>query len=145
MYNNYLYQKPHETFTVDQFIACQSDSTICYNNLSFLDYDEKNNINYNTYNVLSDYIDEIREECLIVILDDNQMMKYKYRPKLLCFDIYKNQELFFIILEINDMYSVKDFTKNKLLMPKVEAMNKITRYIYNSNKSAISDYNDKDK
>lgn len=140
----YLYQKPYETFTIDQFIACQSDTAICYNNLSFLDFDENSKIKYNTYNVLSDYVDEIIEDSLIIELNDEQLFKYKYKPKLLCFDIYGNAELAFIILIINDMYSAKDFTKNKLYMPKRTIMNTITKYVYNSNKSVIADYNDKD-
>ena len=36
----YDYQKPESTYTLDQFIACQSDISFCYNNLSFID---KNN------------------------------------------------------------------------------------------------------
>lgn len=142
--NQYSYQKPQETYTIEQFIACQSDEYICYNNLSFMEYDETNNINYIIYNVLSDYIEEIKEQCLTINLDQDNMYKYKYKPKLLCYDIYGNGELAFIILIINDMWSNKQFTKNKILMPKKSTMNTIIKYIYNSNKNVILDYNDKD-
>lgn len=142
--NIYNFQKPYNTYTLDQFIACQSDSSICYNNLSFID--QYANIQFNTYNVLSDYVDEIRDNyCLPIELNDKQMVKYKYRPKLLCNDVYNDGELFFIILIINDMYTIKDFTKKKLLMPTKNNMNEIIKRMYNSNKQAISIYNEKNK
>ncbi len=40
-------------------------------------------------------------------------MKYKYRPKLLSYDIYDNAELYYIILRLNDLYNVKDFNLGK--------------------------------
>ena len=140
----YNYQKPEKTYTLDQYIACQSDTVICYNNLSFID--EYSNFRFNTYNVLSDYVDDIRKDyCLKVVLDDEQMLKYKYRPKQLCYDIYGNGELAFIILIINDMYSIKDFTKNKIYMPTKVEMAEITKKIFNTNKQSISIYNEKNK
>lgn len=139
---SYEYQKPDLTYTIDQYIACQSDSEMCYHNLSFVD--TRDNIEYDTHNVLSDYIDELREEyCVPVVLSDAQMAKYKYRPKLLCYDIYGNGELAFIILLINDMISVKDFTKNKLLMPRKAKMAELVKYLFNANKNAIATYNKK--
>ena len=142
----YQYNKPSETYTIDQFIACQSDTEMSYNNLSFIDsvdyvfMNEK--INYSTYNAVSDYLQEIREEyCIPVVLSESDLMKYMYRPKLLCHAIYGNGELSFIILLINDMYSVKQFTKTTLLLPNKANMAQICKYLFNSNKTAITNYN----
>jgi hypothetical protein len=145
MINNvsYDYQKPQNTYTLDQYISCQSDSNICYHNLSFID--NRDNIDYDTYNVISDYIDELRTEFTNnVILSDKDMERYKYRPKLLCYDIYGSGELAFIILIINDMCSVKQFTKKKLRMPTRSQMADICKYIYNANKKDIARYNKED-
>ena len=140
----YNYQKPQNTYTIDQFIQCQSDTNVCYNNLSFID--QRNSIKYNTYNVLSDYLDEIRENyCLKIKLDKDNMFKYKYRPKLLCYDIYGDGELAFIIMIINDICDVKEFTKDTLLMPTIENMQLITKRLYNANKNDIEVYNEKNK
>ena len=142
---NYIYSKPSETFTIDQFIACQSDYEASYYNFSFIDtinYDYMNEtIHYAAYNVISDYLDEIRDKCIQVKLSDAEMMKYIYRPKLLAYDIYKNQELAFLILIINDMYSIKQFTKNKLLLPRKNDMIEICKQLFNSNKQSINKYN----
>ena len=142
----YVYQTPSETYTIDQFIACQSDTDINYKNLSFVDkinYKElSRDIHYSTYNVVSDYIDELRNEyCVNVILSDKELTKYIYRPKLLCYDIYGSGEIAYIILVINDMYSAKQFVKTNLLLPRKDVMKLICKYIYNSNYLAIAKYN----
>ena len=137
---SYDYQKPEYTYTLDQFIACQSDTNFCYNNLSFID--QIDNIKYNIYNVASDYIEEIISDyCIPVLLNDDQLSKYKYRPKLLCYDVYGAQELYYLILIINDMCSVKDFTKKKLFLPTKDNMPIITKAIMNANRADIQKYN----
>lgn len=139
---SYDYQKPNLTYTLDQYIACKSSDTMCYHNLSFVDV--YNNIAYDTYNVLSDYVSEIKSEyCVQVILSDDEALKYMYRPKLLCFDIYGNTELAFIILIINDMCNVKEFVKKKLYMPRKADMSELIKYLINANSSAIATYNNK--
>ena len=134
--------KPQDTYTIEQFIQCQSDEEIDYHNFSYIDrYD---NIEYSTYNILSDYLDELREDyAKTIILDKDQMVKYMYRPKLLCYDVYGNTELAFIILLLNDMCNVKDFTRDRVLMLTKDDMSDVTKWIYNSNKNAIAIYNGK--
>jgi hypothetical protein len=134
--------KPEDTYTIDQFIECQSDEEVNYYNFSYVD--QYDNMKYSTYNVISDYLDDIREDyAKTVTLDQNQLLKYMYRPKLLCYDIYGNSELAFIILLLNDMCNVKDFNKSKILMLTKSDMSDITKWIYNSNKDAIAVYNEK--
>lgn len=138
----YSYQKPHNTYTIDQFNDCSSSTVMSYHNLSFIDID--NDIAYDTYNVLSDYIEEIQDEyCVRVVLNDKQMEKYMYRPKLLCWDTYNNTELAFIILLVNDMWSIKQFTKKRLFMPRKETMTELIKYLFNANRKAINQYNSK--
>jgi hypothetical protein len=138
---SYNYQKPETTYTLDQFIACQSDTSFCYNNLSFID--QIDNIKFSTYNVVSDYMDEIVSKyCVDVELSDDQLTKYKYRPKLLCYDIYGSQELYYLILVINDMRSIKEFSKNKIKLPTKTNMTELTKAIINSNRLDIQKYNE---
>lgn len=137
---SYEYQKPQNTYTIEQYINCQSDTLMCYYNSSFVD--KVGNVTYSSHNVVSDYLDELRSDnyCVLVELSDEQLAKYIYRPKLLCYDIYGNTELHFIILLINDMYSCKQFTKKKLLMPTQDMMKEIANKILNSNRAAIQTY-----
>ena len=141
MNTDYNYQKPHNTHTIDQFNSCQSDTVMSYHNLSFVDID--GGIAYDTYNVFSDYLDEIRDEyCVLITLTDKQLDKYKYRPKLLCWDLYGNTELAFMILLINDMCNIKSFKKRKILMPRKDSMTKLIRLLFNANRSVIQRYNE---
>jgi len=143
---DYVYQDSQETYTIEQFIACQSDDIMNYKNLSFVDkiqYPElSREFHYSAYNVVSDYIDEIRNEfCVTVSLTDKDMYMYMYRPKLLCDTLYNNGELYYIILIINDMYSVKQFNKSVILLPRRQQMQQLCNYIYNANHVAIQRYN----
>ena len=70
---DYVYQDPQETYTIEQYIACQSDEVINYKNLSFVDkihYPELlRDFHYSAYNVVSDYIEEIQKDfCVKVTL-----------------------------------------------------------------------------
>ena len=137
---NYTYQKDYNTYTLEDYIACYSDTNINYANLSFTDI--RDNIKYATYNVVSDYIDELRNEyCVTVTLNKDDIFKYAYKPKLLCFDLYGNGELAYIILIINDMYNAKQFNRTKLLLPRKEVMTQMVKQLYNANKTAINKYN----
>ena len=142
---NYIYAKPADTFTIGQFIACQSDTVSSYYNYSFIDKIEypfmNEEIHYSTYNIASDYLDEIRDECLTIILSDEELLHYKYRPKLLANDIYNNGELAFLILLINDMYSIKQFNRKKIILPSKNNMAEICKQLFNANKTAITKYN----
>lgn len=135
----YDYQKPQNTYTLEQFAACHSNTNVSYHNLSFTDNIE--HISFDAYNITSDYIDEIKDMCVTVKLSDIEYELYKYRPKLLCNKIYGNGELAFIIMIINDIYSVKDFTKRRLYMPNKDNMSNIIKYLINSNRNSILKYN----
>ena len=136
----YAYQNPYTTNSIDKYISCKSLTAMNHHNSSFVNRDD--NIEYDIYNVMSDYIDEIKDNyCLQITLNKDQMSKYKYRPKLLCYDIYGSTELYFLILLINDMSSCKQFTKNVLYLPTQSNMKEISTAVFNANKDDIKNYN----
>lgn len=138
----YSFAKSDMTYTLDDYIASKSNDVMSYFNTSFLQ--RRGNIVYSVYNVASDYIDELRSDyCVEVELSDNELAKYKYKPKLLCYDLYGNTELAFIILFINDMYSATQFKKKKLKLPTVDMMNDLSQQIVNSNRVPMQTYNSK--
>ena len=135
---------PQNTTTIEEFVASGSNISISYQHLSFLRTLD-NGTSLSLLNVISDYIEEIRNACVNVSLDQAQQFKYFYKPKLLCYDIYGNPELYYIILLINDMTDVKEFTKPVIKMPRKTHMSEIISIIYNSNKQAIEDFNNDKK
>lgn len=134
---------PQNTTTVEEFIAAGKSVTINYFNLSFLDRSQNGTV-VTSLNVVNDYMSELRDACVNVKLTPEQQQAYFYKPKLLCSDIYGNPELYFIILLINDMADVKEFTKPIVKMLKKDHMSILLGYIYNAEKAAIEAYNDKD-
>lgn len=133
---------PQNTITIEEFIESGKSVTITYPDLSFIDV-MSNGTRVSVLNVVNDYIAELTAACDYVELSKDEQFTYFYKPKLLCYDLYGNPELYFIILLLNDMADVKEFTKPRLKMLKKSYMNTLLSYIYNSEKAAIDAYNSK--
>lgn len=133
---------PQDTTTIEEFAESGSGVTITYSNLSFEDMVSNGTI-VSVYNVISDYLDELREASVAVELTYEQQFMYMYKPKLLCYDMYGNPELYFILLLINDMADVKEFNKPIIKMPRKADMSHLLTLIYNAEKRSIADYNAK--
>lgn len=134
---------PRDTTTIEQFIEAGRNTTINYFNLSMTDK-IVNSTWVSVLNVVNDYMTEMRNACVNVELSKKEQFKYFYKPKLLCYDVYGNPELYFIILLINDMADVKEFTKSKLKLLKKDHMSTVVSLIYNAEKSSIDAYNSKE-
>lgn len=133
---------PQNTTTIEEFIEAGRGITIQYPTLSFTEV-LQNGTHATILNVINDYMKEIKSASVMVELDKNQQFTYFYKPKLLCYDTYGNPELYFIILLMNDMADVKEFTKSKIRMLKKDHMSAILTNIYNAEKDAIKAYNSK--
>lgn len=131
-----------ETTTIEDLILAGNSVSIKYPTLSFMDF-MSNGTQISVFNVVNDYIKELSSACVEVELTKEQQNTYFYKPKLLCRDVYGNPELYFIILLINDMADVKEFTKPKIKMLKKGYMSQLVSDIYNSEKAAIDSYNNK--
>lgn len=133
---------PQDTTTIEELIKSGEGVTIEYYNLSFLEQ-MQNGTAVSVFNVVNDYLPELKTLSVIVELTYEQQQAYFYKPKLLCYDIYGNPELYFVILLMNDMADVKEFTKPKVRMLKKDHMSKVMSLIYNAEQAAIKSYNDK--
>lgn len=133
---------PQKTTTIEEFIESGNGVTLTYFNLSFLDM-VSNGTWVAIRNTVSDYMDELRNAAVNVELTYEQQLAYFYKPKLLCYDVYGNPELYFIILLMNDMADVKEFTKPIIKMLKKEHMSELMGYIYNAEIAAMKTYNNK--
>lgn len=59
--------------------------------------------------VFDKYIDFIKESCIKVKLNEKERFKYRYNPKQLSDDLYKTEELWSLILKLNNLSSEIDF------------------------------------
>ena len=100
---------PQETTTIEEFIESGKSVSIDYMDLSFIDK-VSNGTWVSVLNVINDYIEELKNACVTVELTEEQQWAYFYKPKILCYDIYGNPELYFVILLLNDIASRQSFS-----------------------------------
>lgn len=131
---------PKNTHTLESFIRAGRSVTISYDSLSFKER-LSNGTEISILNVINDYLDDFINLASYVQLTDEQYKKYRFKPKLLCNDIYGNPELYYIIMLINRVIDVKDFDFKRLRMMKIDVFNALLSEIYNSEKKTINEYN----
>ena len=131
---------PANTTTIEEFISSGKTVSLTYKTFSFLEI-MSNGTQVSVLDVVNDYLPELKNAAVPIKLTEEQMRKYLYKPKLLCYDVYNNPELYFIILLINDIADVKEFNKNIVYMLRKEHMSLITSYIYNAEYQTIESYN----
>lgn len=128
------------TTTIEEFIQSSKTIPLSYPTFSFIET-VSNKTKVSIFNVVNDYMSELRNACMTIRLTDSEYRKYIYKPKLLCFDIYGNPELYFIILLINDMIDVKEFDKREFLMLPKKYMSMLISEIFNAEYKSIDYYN----
>lgn len=123
--------------TISEMIESGKLNNLTYYNLSILQ--KEGNTIYSVDNVLYDYIDELKSVAEVVELTDEEFIKYQYNPELLAKDIYGSEELFFIILLINNLPigSAKEFNMKKIKMIRSEACLYFLNSIYNKEKEYL--------
>lgn len=131
---------PENTYTLEEFINAGRFVTISYDKLAYQDK-LSNGTHICVLNVINDYMSEIEQLAVTVQLTKEQYHKYRFKPKLLCHDVYGNSELYYIILLLNGIIDVKDFDFDIIKMIKVDAMNEVISYIYNAESKYMTDYN----
>lgn len=109
---------PETASSIEDFIDMGNVDEITYSNFSILVkcIGENSNIQYSQTNIIYDYMDEIKEKIVDFEFNDDDFIKYRYKPKLLSYDVYGTTELFFVIMAINGICNIKDFNKRKIKM-----------------------------
>lgn len=132
--------------SIQQFINNKPTIGTDYQNMSLVE--ERGNIQFPVVNLITDdYFDEFKKASVRVELTEDEILKYKYRPKLLSYDIYDNAELYYIILRLNDLYNVKDFNLGKkylYLIPKAKLKEYLSD-VYTQENANAKTFNDNHK
>lgn len=133
---------PRYSSTLEDFVVAGEEETITYHNLSLIE--KAGTIEFPIFNVIDDYIDDITALSEEIMVNDNIRAKYMYRPRLLCEDLYGNGELYYIILLLNGICNIKEFTmeNNKLIIISKDHLKEVLKLIYKSEKSQIEQYNE---
>jgi len=124
-----------KTFTIEQLINEGVSDMVTYTNFSLLS--PLGDIIIPSENIIFDYMPEIKKMAVNVKLSDAEYHKYKYKPKLLAYDVYGTTESYFIIMALNNIIDVRDFNFKKIKMLKSDVMNQFISDIYSANRTMI--------
>lgn len=83
----------------------------------------------NFSNLVIKYMPEIKELKVKVELSDEEYSKYKYNPKVLSYDLYGTTELWFLILEANELHSVSQFNSKTIYLFRTDIIEKMSRIL----------------
>lgn len=133
--------KVEETYTVEDFIELGKEiDDIQYSKFAILSKaatDVANPIIYATHNIIYDYEEEFKKSTLTVEMTDTEYAKYRFKPKLLAYDLYGSTEIYFIILFINGMYNIKDFNRKTIKLIKKDTMIQLLEAVYNAEQNYL--------
>lgn len=142
--NNQTSKNDQNIVTIQDLIdRKQTKGKIDYNTYSFA-ISIENAITVPFQNVLTTtYADELKALAIDITLTNEEYYKYRFRPKLLAYNIYNYSELFYIINFINGIYNIKDFNfRTVKLIPKTNLFSMLS-YVLQADASNISDFNNK--
>ena len=124
---------------LDDFVAYGKTLTISYQNLSLTEI--FNDIKFPMFNIIQDYIEELKDEAITITFTDKEYYKYKYKPRLLSAYLYGSTEFFAIILQLNDIASEKEFTKKSIKLIPADTMKSLLEKIYIAEQNYLTSYN----
>ena len=132
LYNN----NPALTYRLRDFIAFKYEDDLTFRNFSILEkiHDD---IELLDFNLIDEYLTELRDICQTITLSHEEYIKYKYCPDLLAYDIYGSTQLDFVILLANDMIDPKEFDIKTIKLPYKTDLNNFMDLVYNANAGYI--------
>ena len=68
----------------------------------------------NMYNLYEKYYELLLEHTTTVVLSEEEYRLYRFNPKLLARDLYGNQDLYYLLLRLNYIYSIINFDFKEL-------------------------------
>lgn len=103
--------------TIQDIISAGKELKMCNRELSLKSVlvnsaDEKYIVNMS--NLFEKYYEILLENTVIVVLTDEEYLKYRFKPKVLSYDLYGTKELHYLLLRLNHVYSVINFDFKEL-------------------------------
>lgn len=83
----------------------------------------------NFENLIIKYMPELKEMKVKVSLSNEEYSRYKFNPKLLSFDIYGTTELWFLILEANELHTISQFDFKTIYLFRADIVEKAARIL----------------
>lgn len=122
---------PSLTYTIEDFIKSKNQDQLTYSNFAITTIIDRQSFVQDT--IINHYIDELKTLCVKVdSLSDEEIVRYRYSPDILSYDIYGTTQLDFIILLCNGIIDPKefDFKKTYLMLPPLAILKEFLSSIY---------------
>ena len=134
--------KIEHTHTLQEFVAL-GKSVDVYDYLRFAMTEKRDGIGVVIHNVLDDYVAEMKDQAFKINLTPKQVDQYRYNPKKLSYRLYGTTTLYHIILKLNNLANVHEFSlkSGQVLLFTPSVMKSVISSIYSSERNAILTYN----
>lgn len=96
-----------------------------------------NTLIVNSTSLSNKYYDYIMKNTMTLELSNSEYMKYRYQPKLFCYDIYGTTELWFLLLRINNFTSISEFNSKKIKVFSGSIFNVLNEILVNENTNIL--------
>lgn len=109
--------------TISDLIAYGKSLKISHDALYFkasLIDGENNNIIINQFSLIDKYYDYIIKISKPYTFNDQEYMKFRFKPKTLSYEVYGTTELWSLLLRINNIISTAQFDVHSLIIPTAE-------------------------
>ena len=102
---------PRESL-IKEFIEDSTDSELSLSTLHYhevMDVESDDNVVILSESILDKYYDDLQEYVETITLSIEEQIKYFYNPQKFCYDRYGSTDYWYLILELNQMYSMAQF------------------------------------
>lgn len=102
--------------TIDDVIKYGKASSLLQDSLYLKSKITSNNkdIIINSTSFVNKYSDQFKAVTRLETLSDEDLLQYRYQPKLFCYTRYGTVELWSVLLKVNNMLSATDFNKQTI-------------------------------
>ena len=91
----------------------------------------------NMFNLYEKYYEILLDYTTTVVLDEKEYMKYRFKPKLLSYELYGTKELHYMLLRLNYVYSVVNFDFKELRVFNTNILNLLNEIMILENENYI--------
>lgn len=126
--------------TIKDIISTGKELKICNRELSLKSVmtnsaNEKYVVNIS--NIFEKYYEILLDNTVIVVLTDEEYLKYRFKPKVLSYDLYGTKELHYMLLRLNYVYSVINFDFKELRVFNTNILNLLNEIMILENENYI--------
>lgn len=126
--------------TIQNIISAGKELKICNRELSLKSVmtnsaNEKYVVNIT--NLFEKYYEILLDNSVIVVLTDEEYLKYRFKPKVLSYDLYGTKELHYMLLRLNYVYSVINFDFKELRVFNTNILNLLNEIMILENENYI--------